>query len=109
LSGWACDDGIVGVAIGDRVPYLVPRGSARADTSGICGASHTGFGLLFNFNTLGAGAHMARLYVNGKAGEAVPFSVTVRAIVPDFPAVGKNTTLVWQQSIQNFAIESITP
>ena len=103
------------------MPLSVPYGSARADTASVCGAANTntGFGLLINFNTLGAGTHSAQLSVNGVAqGSPIPFIVTVPAgefltgalkqvPVSDFPVAGTTTTLTWQQSQQNFAIQSV--
>ena len=32
-----------------------------------------------------------------------------RITVPDFPLPGRSTVLVWQESLQNFAIESAGP
>jgi hypothetical protein len=89
----------------------------------VCGAgnTNTGFGLLFNFNYLGAGTHQAQLSVNGQAqGSPIQFTVTVpsgefltgaskEVTVSDFPTAGRTTTLIWQQSQQNYAVKSVTP
>jgi sugar lactone lactonase YvrE len=70
---------------------------------------------------LGGGVHTAQLFVNGVPhGAATQFMVTApagefltgeskRITVPDFPLPGKSTVLVWQESLQNFAIESAGP
>lgn len=121
LSGWSCQGPAIAVSI-DGAALSAPYGSARADTAASCGAgnTNTGFGLLFNFNTLTPGSHSAQLFVNGEAqGAATQFTVTVPAgeflagvtrelPVSDFPSPGRTTVLVWQQSQQNFAIESAT-
>ena len=120
ISGWSCQGPNIGISIDGQAPIAVPYGSPRADTAAKCGASNTngGFGLLFNFNTLGDGLHTVQLFVNGAArGGPTQFTVTApageflmgeskRIVVPDFPVAGKSTVLVWQQSQQNFAIES---
>jgi hypothetical protein len=120
ISGWACA-GPVGVAI-DGVQFNVLSGTTRADTAIACGGgTNNGFGLLINYNNLGPGAHTAQLFVNGTPdGDPVTFNVTVpqgefmtglaRTVsVPDFPSSGRTTTLVWQESLQNFAIQSVAP
>lgn len=119
ISGWACQ-GPVSVSIDGR-STSIPYGGPRADTASICGGSQNGFGLLLNYNNLGPGFHTAQLYVNGTAvGSPVSFAVTVPSgefmtgvsrtvTIADFPTPGRITTLVWQQSLQNFAIQSVVP
>jgi len=121
LSGWSCEGGDIGISIDGKAPLHAPYGSARADTATICNTTdpRTGFGLLVNFNTMGAGPHHVQLFVNGTArGASIPFTVTLPAgefitgvsrevSVPDFPTLGKTTRLVWQQSQQNFAIAGV--
>jgi len=123
FSGWSCEGPAIGVAIDGGTPRTVPYGSERGDTASVCGASNvnTGFGLLFNFNLFGAGAHTAQLFVNGAArGNPVQFNVVVpsgeflagaskEVTVPNFPTAGRTTVLIWQQSEQNFAIKSVSP
>jgi hypothetical protein len=123
LSGWSCQGPTIGISLDGAAPVNVPYGSSRADTAGVCGQGNinTGFGLLVNFNLLGAGTHSAQLFVNGAArGPATTFTVTVPAgefltgvsrqvTVTDFPSPGRTTVLVWQQSQQNFAIQSVSP
>ena len=123
FSGWSCEGPAIGVGIDGGTPRTVPYGSGRLDTASVCGAGNvnTGFGLLFNFNLLGAGLHAAQLFVNGAArGNPVQFNVVVPAgeflagassevAVPNFPTPGRTTVLIWQQSEQNFAIKSVSP
>jgi hypothetical protein len=123
FSGWSCQGPAITVSVDGGAPLTTPYGSARADTASTCGATniYTGFGLLFNFNTLGAGMHSVQVMVNGQAqGDPVTFTVVVPAgeflagasrqiTVSDFPSPGKTTTLTWQQSQQNFAVEAVGP
>jgi hypothetical protein len=121
FSGWSCQGPSIAVSVDGGAALITPYGSARADTAPVCGAGNinTGFGLLFNFNTLGAGTHSAQVMVNGQAqGSPTSFTVVVPSgeflsgvsreiTVNDFPSPGKTTTLIWQQSQQNFAIERV--
>jgi hypothetical protein len=106
----------------DGVSVSAPYGGPRGDTASLCsGNSSTGFGLLVNYNNFGAGGHTAQLYVNGVArGSPSFFTVTVPSgefmrglaktvTVPNFPSAGRTTTLIWQESQQNFAIQSVVP
>jgi len=119
ISGWSCQ-GPVSLVI-DGIETKVAYGSPRADAMPTCGAPDAGFGVLVNYNDLGAGVHTAQLWVNGVAkGEPRQFTVTVpinafmrgisRSVtVPDFPTAGRTATLVWQEEMQNFAIQSVSP
>jgi hypothetical protein len=119
ISGWSCQ-GPITVAV-DGTSITTPYGAPRGDTAGICGGSNNGFGLLVNYNNFGPGTHSAQLYVNGSPrGNPVTFTVTVPSgefmsglsktvSVPNFPTPGRTTTLVWQESLQNFAIQSVFP
>lgn len=123
LSGWSCEGPSIALSIDGGASLGVPYGSSRADTASLCGAgnTNTGFGLLFNFNTLGTGSHTVQLFVSGQAqGGAVTFNVVVpggeflsgverQVAVADFPFAGKTTGLLWQQAQQNFAIRSVAP
>jgi hypothetical protein len=119
ISGWSCQGPVTVSVDGSSIP--TPYGAPRGDTAGICGGSNNGFGLLVNYNNFGPGAHTAQLFVNGSPrGNPVTFIVTVPSgefmtgvsktvSVPNFPTPGRTTTLVWQQSLQNFAIQSVFP
>ncbi len=120
ISGWSCQ-GPVTVTV-DGTSISAPYGGPRGDTASVCsGNTSTGFGLLVNYNNFGPGVHTAQLYVNGIAsGSPHTFNVTVpsgefmtglsRSVtVPDFPTPGRTTILIWQESQQNFAIQSVFP
>ncbi|HET9580692.1 MAG TPA: hypothetical protein VFP44_22890 [Usitatibacter sp.] len=119
ISGWSCL-GPVDVLVDNRI-FRIPHGGPRADASPVCGHANSGFGLLINYNNFGSGTHTAQLYVNGgPRGRPIAFTVSVpsgefmtglsrNVPVSDFPSAGRTTTLVWQQSQQNFAIQSVSP
>jgi hypothetical protein len=119
ISGWSCSSGVIVVIDGQSI--LPAYGTGRLDAAPVCGGnSNVGFGLLLNYNLLGSGTHTAQLKVNGAAvGSPAAFTVTVpvgefatglakTVPVTDFPSTGQTTTLVWQQSQQNFAIAGVS-
>ena len=121
ISGWACLPNNLSVSIDSGPPIPVPGGGGRADTAGTCGHAGTGFGLLVNYNNLKAGRHTIRLassdpsYVSDMAsfnvtlpGDLAPFlsGISKEVSIPGFPFTGLSTTLIWQQSLQNFSIKS---
>ncbi len=69
ISGWVCEEEGVTIEIeqanGEVVELEAAYGTERADTAAICGDTDNGFGLLFNWNLLGDGAHEVRVLVNG--------------------------------------------
>ena len=48
----------------------------RRDTTGVCGDSNNGFGLLFNWNLLGDGTHTVRALADGVEFDRATFTVT---------------------------------
>jgi hypothetical protein len=120
ISGWSCVAGAQ-VSIDGATPLAVAYGTPRGDVASTCGGNaNVGFGLLFNYNTLGAGIHTAQLKVGGtNIGSPVQFKVTVpvgefavglsgTVTLAGFPSATQSTTLQWQQSQQNFAITAVT-
>ena len=115
ISGWVCDADLVEIEIGDFLPQAAAYGTERLDTAGVCGDTDNGFGLLFNWNLLGDGAHTVVAYVDGvELGRATVRVTTLGAeflreaegecVAEDFPAMGRTVTLEWQQTSQNFVI-----
>ena len=123
FSGWVCDASQVEIEInGDpTLTFMAGYGTDRIDTTGVCGDSNNGFGLLFNWNLLGDGGHTVRALVDGVEFDSATFTVTtlgtefVRGAekrtceVLDFPAPGETVTLEWQESMQNFVITEYQP
>ena len=115
ISGWACEANRVEVAIG-QTRFQAVYGSERSDTRGVCGDTNNGFVILFNWNVLGDGVHTARLLVDGRMlGSPAEFKVTTfgqefaRGLegtytLFDFPRLGNETLIGWDQNVQNFSI-----
>ena len=130
ISGWVCEAETVEIvfetAQGGVLRYEAAYGTERADTAvqrkdgtPLCGDTDNGFGLLFNWNLLGEGEHtVVALVDEEELGRAVVRVTTVgtgdeeeflrdvagECTVADFPMDGQTTTLVWQQTSQNFVI-----
>ena len=124
IAGWACDAQLIevvfdgGLDAGRRLK--AGTGTIREDTQGRCGDTDNGFGLLYNWNRLGDGVHTVRVYADGVEFAAVPFTVTTlgqevqrgvsrTVTIPDFPDMGTDVVVEWQESLQNFALSHAAP
>ena len=114
LSGWVCTADLVEIALNGAVQPAA-YGTERVDTADICGDTDNGFGLLFNWNLLGAGEHTVVATVDGIELDRATVTVTTlgeefvrgaegSCTVSDFPLAGETAALVWQQSKQNFVL-----
>ena len=110
-----CDAQRVELTFDGGSPQEAAYGTPRGDTRQVCGDTDNGFGLLFNWNLLGAGSHHVVAYADGVEFARVDVTVTTlgtefrrglsRVVgVPDFPAVGTDVVLRWQEAQQNFVI-----
>ncbi len=143
ISGWACDAIAVTIGIDDDenfdedadgitdadVEIFFPAyGTSRGDTTGVCGDTDNGFGLLYNWNRLGDGVYTVwaaytGLDSDGNATQTLspPTTVTVTTLGHEFlrgverearftgfPSAGDGITLQWEQSLQNFVIRGTT-
>ena len=118
LSGWLCTADSVVFEVNDTLELEAAYGTDRPDTADQCDETDTGFGLLFNWNRLGAGEHSVTLVVDAMALETFPVHVTTlneeefltgavgETTVMDFPTAGESVRLVWQEAQQNFALAS---
>ena len=123
ISGWVCEAEKVEIEIeterGETERQVAGYGTERLDTETVCGDTDNGFGLLFNWNLLGAGEHTVVALVDevelGRAmvtvttvgtGDAEEFlrDVAGECVVADFPTEGETVTLAWQETKQNFVI-----
>ena len=129
ISGWVCEAEMVEIEIetaaGEVMRLEAAYGTERADTAvqpdgtPLCGDTDNGFGLLFNWNRLGAGEHEVVALVDGvELGRATVTVTTVgegeeeeflraaegECVVADFPLPGETVTLVWQEGWQNFVM-----
>ena len=118
ISGWVCDATRVEVALNDDAPLLAAYGTDRLDTASVCGDTNNGFGLLFNWNQLGDGEHVAVAYADGvRIAESVFWVTTLgeefvrgavgECVVEDFPGLDQLVTLEWQQPHQNFVMTAV--
>jgi PhoPQ-activated pathogenicity-related protein len=119
ISGWACDAEGIEIELDDEAYLAAGYGTKRADTTSVCGDADNGFGLLFNLNLQGDGVHKVRALSNGRVIDSAKFTVTTLGepfrrglsgtyLLPDFPEQGKNVSVTWQQSQQNFAISAVS-
>ena len=115
ISGWVCDANQILIVFDDVSTFEAAYGTSRVDTLGECNDSNNGFGLLFNWNLLGAGTHTVRAMADGQEFASATFTVSDYGVellegasgefaFEDFPEVGTDITLRWQQSVQNFVI-----
>ena len=120
ISGWVCEAEEVEIEInGSSQPAAY--GTARLDTEVVCGDTNNGFGLLFNWNLLGAGEHAVVVRVDGVEWQRTAVTVTTvgegvaeeflpgvagACVVQDFPQEGARVRLVWQEANQNFVVAS---
>lgn len=114
VRGWHCNAGTIEIQFDSGPLYEAAYGTIREDTFSVCGDTNNGFSLLFNYNRLGDGQHTARAYADGVVFETSTFTVTTLGseylrgnagkssslVVP----VGKNVSLQWEESNQNFVI-----
>ena len=123
LSGWVCNAERVVIEFdrpnGDVWREPAAYGTSRPDTASVCTDSNSGFGLLWNWNKLGAGQHTVRAVVDDIVlaehtitvttlglGKEFPRGLSGEYEVPDFPEAGETTRIQWQEAQQNFAIVS---
>ena len=117
ISGWACEAQTITIEF-NGVPYRAGYPTTRPDTQGVCGDSDNGFSLLWNWNNLGAGTHTVRALMDGVEFANTTVRVTTFGVpfrrglsgtfpIPDFPQVGQDVVVRWQESQQNFVISDV--
>ena len=118
ISGWVCEADEVEIALGALGRQAAAYGTERLDTLDTCGDTANGFGLLFNWNLLGAGEHEVVAYVDAVEFGRATVRVTTLGVefvegaagacmVEDFPMLGETVTLEWQQTSQNFVMTDL--
>jgi hypothetical protein len=104
ISGWACNAQRIEIVFNAGPPQEAAYGTSRGDTQTVCGDTDNGFGLLFNWNLLGDGAHTVQALADGVEFATVTVLVTTLGTeflsgvrgevpVPDFPTPGQTLTL----------------
>jgi hypothetical protein len=114
ISGWVCAAGRVDLLI-DGIPIRAIYGNPRADTSSMCGDDNNGFVLLINWNNLSNGNHTIVALADGVEFDRSTFTTTnlgqefLRGASGRFtiPFNGRNVTIEWQESSQNFIIVGV--
>lgn len=115
ISGWVCSATRIDLQVDGTIMVEAPYGSLRHDTQGGCGDTNNGFGYLVNWSNLGSGQHTLVALADGvEFGRAtftvstfdIPF-VTGASGTYVVPFNGRNVTLQWQESLQNFIIRGI--
>ena len=120
ISGWVCEAEVVTLVIDDSAPQEAAYGTERLDTEGTCGDTNNGFGLLFNWNNLGDGAHTVVALVDGveldratvmvtTLGEEFLRGATGEYVLEGFPDPNSSVVIEWQESLQNFVIAEFEP
>lgn len=115
IRGWACDAELIEIQFNEDDRISLSYGSRRTDTEEVCGDTDNGYGMVMAWGLLGLGQHVARVYVNGRLSEEIPFTVegyddpflTGREgsfELPNFPDPGINTLIRWDQPGQDFRV-----
>ena len=124
ISGWVCEaeeitiefeNGVTGEVSSTMASY----GTSRPDTAEVCeDDGNNGFGLLHNWNRLGAGTHTVRALADGVEFAQSTFTVSTLGgefvtglggefSLTDFPSTGQVTSIEWEESLQNFVITGV--
>ena len=120
ISGWVCEAEQVEIEFDGETIVEAPYGIDREDSFEACGDRNNGFGLVVNWNRLGDGKHTVRALADGVEFGSATLHVTTFGVevltdaqgdylLGDFPGVGQQLRLVWQEAAQNFAIAALLP
>jgi hypothetical protein len=118
ISGFVCEAFLIEIEFDGNATFEAAYGTSRGDTQDVCGDTNNGFSLLFNWNLLGEGTHTVRALADGLEFANVTIIVTTFGVefltgvsgeftISDFPGVGTEVTIRWQQSLQNFLIVKV--
>lgn len=115
IRGWVCEATQIEISINDGPRLAAGYGTQRPDTASVCGDQNNGFGLTFNWNSIGDGVHHLRAFADGVEFANVNFTVTTLGedfitglvknyLLPNFPGAGQSTPVRWSEPHQNFVI-----
>ena len=122
ISGWACDADKIEIEFQHGTTrtvttFIAGYGTSRSDMMGVCeDDGNNGFGLLFNWNLPGDGEHTMRALADGEEFARRTFTVSTLNseefarglsggfVLPNFPHTGQETTIRWEENLQNFMI-----
>ena len=118
ISGWKCDGKDITVTIdgGEHLP--VAMNQERGDLRPVCGTIRHGFIMQINWALLGDGEHVVVAYDDGVEFGQTTFTVGTtgeeflkearrRSIIENFPSIGEDTLLEWNESTQHFEILTV--
>lgn len=116
ISGWVCSANRVDLQVDGSTVIQAPYGILRGDTQGECGDVNNGFVYQVNWSgDLGPGLHTVVALADGiEIGRAtvsvatfgVPF-VSGASGTYAIPFNGRDVTIRWEQSLQNFVISNV--
>jgi hypothetical protein len=120
ISGWKCTAGTLTFTIDNGPPGTLVYGVSRADTQLACSDTNNGFITEWNWGLTGPGLHTIRVFDDGVEFAEATFTVTTFGtpflsgatgtyLLSDFPRPGANTTVEWQEQLQNFVITGTSP
>ncbi len=121
ISGIVCDAQTVTIHIDDLAPLEAAYGTSRNDSLDACGDTDNGFGLLLNWNLVGAGVHEIVARADGVEFARVTVVVTTLGLgefprglekevtLEDLLPGGADVVLEWVEAVQNFQIAKIIP
>lgn len=117
VRGWVCNANRVELELDGRPAVPAVYGEARGDTRAACNDDgNNGFSLQVNWNDIGTGAHTLRALADGVEIGRTTFTVVTLGLgsfptglvgdftIANFPQLGAQTQVQWQQSQQNFVI-----
>lgn len=115
ISGWVCSATRIDLQVDGAITVQTPYGSLRGDTQDECGDANNGFGYLVNWSDFGPGQHTLVALADGVEFGRATFTVSTFGIpfvtgasgTYVVPFNGRNVTLQWQESLQNFVIQGI--
>lgn len=121
IRGWACEASKIEVQIDTSRRYRVAYGTRRSDTQAICNDVDNGFGVTFNWNSLGDGTHVLKAFADDVEFANVNFVVTTldlgveyplglsgEYVLQHFPVHGRDATVRWAEPHQNFRIIGVS-
>ena len=118
FSGWKCTATILTVQFDGGQPIVVPYGSERNDTAGLCGDTDNGFALQINYGILSPGVHEAVIFDNSQEFARVTF-VVVSSGVEFLTGVsgsgtltlsnGQDVSIAWSQAQQGLVVTGFSP
>ena len=118
IYGWHCDAGTIEIIIDDRPTKTAAYGAPRKDTEDKCGDIDNGVGYVFGSQLLDRDeTHTIRALADGIEFDRVQFTVDyfdssfIRGLNSfveiTVPELGKEATLLWQESMQGYVITDV--